>query len=1077
MTISQTTENLNITDATLRSPDAYTQMMHRCYGRVYLTALAMVRQPEMAEDIAQETFLRAWLKRDSVRDPALLLQPWLIRIARNLSVDWLRTGQQRSRVLPLISLEDITVEPADHTAPTPRQAAGQAELNAQVTDAVMALPDELRQPVLLHFVEGMSASDIARMNGEAPSTVTRRLDRARDLLRQHMESGLTAGLATLKPGPRSLEKALALFAAAVVLPAATQANVLAVVSDTPTPPLIEPDNHLHSSSAIKDAGLAGKVGLTKGLAIAAATLTAAVIVGGGAIMVQSARNNASDSGSDSVSRTETKVAALDPIAGREYASASRANSSKTLLGRFSNAEKRNLTISESAFSGNSTTSIPATGATRTVAGSAATSDSEVFVSGIVYDEGTSEALAGVMVQLLDDNILKHSTTSTAEGRYAFTGVASSGEWMLNASLHGYMALPVPGYTSRNGHPSIPIRIPNGSKAIEKAVPMVPSVSISGQITDSAGRGVVGAPLIWRGTREFTPDDYVATTSTVNGSFTFSTLPFQQGFVDVSAQGFAFFRSHELNLADRDLSDLSFSLEPGATVRGTVTNKAGAPVPGATLSVQDHYSLGTGWRFDNRKVASTDSTGAFSIGSLIPGNRTVRVYADGYAPDYFHPELAVGQHQDSVEVVLDEGLTIEGRVVGTEGEPTTAHINIGGMTHTMGEGMGSRPVQKTLSDGSFILRGFSSGTVTLSVISHNPERNKQVTVQAGDKDVLVKMDGELAMHAVVVDSKTKRPVENFTVTGVGEHFKKGEPTGGFRFFIEPGHTMFPRINAEGYVTETFEVVAPKGVAEANATLEIGVGAAVSGRVVSAVTREPVAEVAVAAFDSTSFGDTPLGTSVTDKDGRFVIANLPGNKLKIKAMPPQPMAHETVTVETIDDEITDAGDIAVSAGGRIFGKVVSSGSGAPPKNVQVFFSGPEGANFTWTWTPLPPSGTFNYPGLKPGKYKVGANASTYKIDLKPGEEREVVVTLGQVEMRGTISLNGETTETGIRARNLATGQISAGRQNPPKGYIMTNLQPGPHEITLINSRFDEAPPVHSEVYDVPNQDMVQKDFVVP
>ena len=54
--------------------------------------------------------------------------------------------------------------------------AGADPANDPLTQAVMALPDDLRQAVLLHYAEGMTPSDIARLNGEAPSTVTRRLD-------------------------------------------------------------------------------------------------------------------------------------------------------------------------------------------------------------------------------------------------------------------------------------------------------------------------------------------------------------------------------------------------------------------------------------------------------------------------------------------------------------------------------------------------------------------------------------------------------------------------------------------------------------------------------------------------------------------------------------------------------------------------------------------------------------------------------------------------------------------------------------------------------------------------------------
>ncbi len=248
-------EDPMISDATLRSPEAFAKMAQRFYGRVYFTALAIVRQADTAEDIAQETFLRAWLKRDAVKQPALLLQPWLVRIATNLALQWLRTGQQRSRLLPLIPMEDVTVEPVDDTKPDPRQAASAAEQRSQVEEAVMALPAELRQVVLLHYAEGLSLRDIARMNGEAPSTVTRRMEKARAQLRQHLENGFAAGLAMLKPRHGQTQKVFGLITAAAAIHAATHAQLLQMVSDTPAPPTAHAITSAANAATIKETGI------------------------------------------------------------------------------------------------------------------------------------------------------------------------------------------------------------------------------------------------------------------------------------------------------------------------------------------------------------------------------------------------------------------------------------------------------------------------------------------------------------------------------------------------------------------------------------------------------------------------------------------------------------------------------------------------------------------------------------------------------------------------------------------------------------------------------------------------------
>ncbi len=323
---STTSHTDDIARAALQSEHTYTAATRRYYGRVYLSTLAMVRQPEMAEDIAQETFLRAWLRRDTIKDPHLPLQPWLIRIARNLAIDWLRTGQQRSRVLPLISIEELSVEPADNTNPNPRQSAGQAEQHNQLTHAVMALPEDLRQAVLLHYAEGLTPSDIARLNGEAPSTVTRRLDKARQLLRQHIESGLAANLAAsvqqLRPRPAGLQRSLGIATAAAALPAATHARLLQLVSDTPPPPLIDPVTSAATAAPIKEPilmkSIIAKAGAAKLLA------AAAIVLGGGLYAINTtfdtpATNRAAASSEAAMPRVQTAttvVASPSLTAGR-----------------------------------------------------------------------------------------------------------------------------------------------------------------------------------------------------------------------------------------------------------------------------------------------------------------------------------------------------------------------------------------------------------------------------------------------------------------------------------------------------------------------------------------------------------------------------------------------------------------------------------------------------------------------------------------------------------------------------------------------------------------------------------------
>lgn len=66
-------------------------LLERHFRLVYLIALARLRSPEIAEDLAQEVFLRAYLHLGELAEPAQF-GPWVARVARNLAIDWLRRG-------------------------------------------------------------------------------------------------------------------------------------------------------------------------------------------------------------------------------------------------------------------------------------------------------------------------------------------------------------------------------------------------------------------------------------------------------------------------------------------------------------------------------------------------------------------------------------------------------------------------------------------------------------------------------------------------------------------------------------------------------------------------------------------------------------------------------------------------------------------------------------------------------------------------------------------------------------------------------------------------------------------------
>ena len=139
----------------------------------------MYGDTQLAEDAAQETFIRAWLHLDSYR-PQAPLRNWLYRIAVNTATDMLR---KEKRILPH-AFEDLQMHDPQ---PGPEAAASQEEQTTLIQNAVLSLPDACRAVLVLREYEGLSYHEIAGALEIPVGTVMSRLNYARKLLRGKLE--------------------------------------------------------------------------------------------------------------------------------------------------------------------------------------------------------------------------------------------------------------------------------------------------------------------------------------------------------------------------------------------------------------------------------------------------------------------------------------------------------------------------------------------------------------------------------------------------------------------------------------------------------------------------------------------------------------------------------------------------------------------------------------------------------------------------------------------------------------------------------------------------------------------------
>jgi len=177
-------------------------------ARIHRYLLSIVRDAAEAEDLTQDTLLRAYDKRSTLGDPERLV-PWLYRIATNVAYDRFRQASYRHKPRQLVEEAGECgpdgAEVAVDSGPRLDKVLEQEEMSACVRDYIAALPESYRAVILLHDVQGLTNPEIAEMLDLSLATVKIRLHRARNKLRDSLGSGCSferdeRGVTTCEPG-------------------------------------------------------------------------------------------------------------------------------------------------------------------------------------------------------------------------------------------------------------------------------------------------------------------------------------------------------------------------------------------------------------------------------------------------------------------------------------------------------------------------------------------------------------------------------------------------------------------------------------------------------------------------------------------------------------------------------------------------------------------------------------------------------------------------------------------------------------------------------------------------------------
>ncbi len=156
---------------------AFETLYRRLVGRIYALCLRMARDPQRAEELTQDVFVRAWERMDSFRGESQFTT-WLHRLAVNVVLQDGRTkGRRETR-------EQLVADPGEYLGRVTREMPG---TRVDLERAIAELPEGARTVLVLRDVQGYKYNEIAQMQGVALGTVKAQIHRARKMMREKLE--------------------------------------------------------------------------------------------------------------------------------------------------------------------------------------------------------------------------------------------------------------------------------------------------------------------------------------------------------------------------------------------------------------------------------------------------------------------------------------------------------------------------------------------------------------------------------------------------------------------------------------------------------------------------------------------------------------------------------------------------------------------------------------------------------------------------------------------------------------------------------------------------------------------------
>ena len=770
---------------------AFEAIVCRYQALVCAITYSAVGRRDVSEELAQETFIQAWKKLGQLKEPDKF-RSWLCSIAHNMVCNYLRT-QKRSPVV-YGEIEDM---PADGQEQSPHEVLVRQEEEEMIRTALMQIPDEYREPLVLFYRQDQSTRQVAELMGLPEATVRTRLHRGRQMLREQVESKIETTLKKTAPGAAFTRSVMG--AVGVGLAAGIAANASAVITDAGT-------------------------GSSASMAAAMSTLTAKIVLAAAVAVIGIGGAIAYKFHSDSQLPTEPikQAVVLDK--------ASLAVSIGKTTGDTVNQQLANVDNQEAAKAVSQPDTVQKEDAAKTLSEPVSQSDEKetapvdsdnqntniLSLKVISQVTGLAVADADITVEAYDAKKINSQGKTNSFGRYDIQhDLAKFMSLNITVTSDGCVPMKLD-FRDEAGNVKLPL---NYTLSLEKGT------SIGGIITNEQNQPIEGAsvsllvpydnqadqpsvrPAIW---------DYVIKTD-AEGKWRCDIMPSKLDEIWIRLAHPDYINDNTYGATPKPsmekLRDMTgvMVMKQGLAVWGVVMDTQGNPIAGAFVA-QGSDRFGS-----HHPDTRTDEKGLFSFINAQPGEMILTVSAKGKSPDLKRIEVRPGLEE--IKFNLESGNIIRGRVIDARGNP------ISGAFVAADTWRGHRSNHwrvDTDKEGRFQWNEAPADEVQfdLGKQGYMRIRREPLTPLNGEEEWELVMYRPLNVSGKVVDAKTGEDIGSFKlITGYKSNeeedvwwnnsetkiFKAGQYQ---KLYSEPRYGYAIKVEAEGYLPCVSRVFKPE-----------------------------------------------------------------------------------------------------------------------------------------------------------------------------------------------------------------------------------------------------------------------------